>query len=129
MEKTLRIANFTYHADAAVLIGRLESEGIKCFLQNEHLVSANPLLSNAVGGIDVTVRESDAERAIAIVEEMEVIKKQASDETGSPEGYKKVLAFCPECESTNTYREKRSFFLSFGAALHVCGNCNNAWKE
>jgi hypothetical protein len=77
MEKTIHIGNFTYHADAAVLIGRLEAEEIRCFLDNEHLVNANPLLSNAVGGIDLAVRESDYERAMVIVEEM-AANKEAS---------------------------------------------------
>ncbi len=126
MEKTIRIGNFAYHADAAVLIGRLEADGIRCFLVNEHLINANPMLSNAVGGIDVSVRESDLDQAMKIVKEMEVNKNEAP--TITIEGYKKVLAFCPDCDSSNTYRQKQSIF-SFGAANHLCADCNHSWKE
>src|SRR4051812_29422146 len=110
MEKTVRIGNFTYHADAAVLIGRLEAEEIRCFLNNEHLVNANPLLSNAVGGIDVAVRESDYERAMVIVQEMASNKAASTKADTGFEGYKKVTVFCPDCDSSNCYRKKQSLF-------------------
>jgi hypothetical protein len=128
MEKTIPIGNFPYHADAAVLIGRLEAEDIRCFLNNEHLVNANPLLSNAVGGIDVSVRESDYERAMLIVKEMESNKKTSLQTENGFEGYTKVTVFCPNCDSSNCYRKKRSFF-SFGPVEHICRDCIHRWSE
>lgn len=54
--------SFAYMAKA-----RLESEGIPCFLANEHLVGVQWLYSNAVGGIKVQVPEAVAEEALALL--------------------------------------------------------------
>ena len=55
--------------DLAVIRGRLESEGIECFAQDELMAQANPLYSNAIGGIKLQVRSSDVERASEILQE------------------------------------------------------------
>lgn len=52
--------------------GRLESEFINCHLQDEHTVTIDPLLANAVGGIKLLVAEVQAERAWQILTESQV---------------------------------------------------------
>lgn len=42
---------------------RLQAEGIPCFLPDEQLVTIDPLLANAVGGVRPQVPEVDEERA------------------------------------------------------------------
>jgi len=48
-------------------MGRLTDEYINCHLQDEYTVTIDPLLSNAVGGIKLMVAETQAERALEIL--------------------------------------------------------------
>jgi hypothetical protein len=61
--------------EVAVIRGRLESEGIACFVQDELTVQANPFYSNAIGGVKLQVRQSDMRRAIEILEEGGYLKE------------------------------------------------------
>ncbi|MCB0749381.1 MAG: DUF2007 domain-containing protein [Ignavibacteriae bacterium] len=65
----ITIKTFTDPNEANICKGRLESEGIKCFLNNEASIGANPLLQNAVGGYQLQCSENDAEKALKILEE------------------------------------------------------------
>ena len=67
MKSLIAIAVFDIPVDAQLCKSKLEAEGIECFLENESLVAAQPLLSQAVGGVVVRVKEGDVERAKAIV--------------------------------------------------------------
>ena len=65
--KFKQIASFDNYIDAHILLGLLESENIVVWLQDENIVTINPMLSNAVGGIKVMVYESQAARAEQII--------------------------------------------------------------
>lgn len=61
------IATFENALDAEMARGRLESEGIRAFVQDGNIVGANWTLSNAVGGVKVAVLAQDLQRAIEIL--------------------------------------------------------------
>ncbi len=63
------VKTFSDPHEANVCKSHLESEGILCFLNNEGVIGANPLLSNAVGGYQLLCKEEDAERALKIIEQ------------------------------------------------------------
>ncbi len=65
--KFVQIAVFNYPHEMYILKSKLESEGIICNELDINTVSANPFLSNAIGGVKLMVREEDAERAIDIM--------------------------------------------------------------
>ncbi len=128
-DKLITLATFTYTTEAYVLTAKLEAEEIEYFLKNENLLSTQQFLSNAVGGMDVQVREKDLEKAKAILKSVEQNKKDS--EIVPPElakDFEKVLTYCPQCESSNVYRKKGSF-LSFGTKEHICSDCNHKWKQ
>ncbi len=75
MDKFVTIKTFTYPLEVAVIRGRLESEGIDCFVQDELTVQANPFYSNAIGGVKLQVREHDVRKAIEILEEGGYLKE------------------------------------------------------
>ena len=64
------IRTFDHAMDAHLLKSKLESEGVECFLFDENTVSINPLYGIATGGIKLRVIEEDAERAMAILSDM-----------------------------------------------------------
>jgi len=78
---------YTNYIDANIIMGRLEEEGINCWLKDENTVTIDPILTNAVGGIKLMVAEPQAERAFELLREFR--SQQQS-----------VLK-CPRCGSTN----------------------------
>jgi hypothetical protein len=58
---------YTNYIDANIIMGRLEEEGINCWLKDENTVTINPILTNAVGGIKLMVPESQAQRAFELL--------------------------------------------------------------
>ncbi len=69
METLITVKTFTYPIELAVVRGRLESEGVECFIQDEMMAQVNPFYSNAIGGIKLQVKRSDIEKAIEILKE------------------------------------------------------------
>ncbi len=61
------IRTFDTYINANLLQGRLENEGIICYLQNEFSVTIDPFLTNAIGGIQLCVNKDQIERALELV--------------------------------------------------------------
>ena len=73
--------------DAHLLLSRLESENIECWLQDENTVTIYPIWTNAVGGKKLMVKKEDFLRASDIFRETEKNRKQAME--------------CPKCKGHN----------------------------
>ena len=73
--------------DAHLLLSRLESDGIECWLKDENTVTINPIWTNAVGGIKLMVTKDDYNRALEIVRQIEHDRKQQVE--------------CPKCRGHN----------------------------
>ncbi len=71
-------------------MGRLQEDGINCWLKDENTVTIDPILSNAIGGIKLMVAAAQAERAATILKELE-------------QQYKETIT-CPRCGSHNIER-------------------------
>lgn len=81
------VHTFTNYIDAHILLGRLESENIVCYLMDENTVTINPIWTQAVGGIKLMVEQSQVTRAMALIQEIQQEKKQN--------------IVCPKCASHN----------------------------
>jgi len=60
---------YSNYIDANIIMGRLQEEGINCWLKDENTVTIDPILTNAVGGIKLMVAESQADRAFELLRE------------------------------------------------------------
>jgi len=144
-EEFIIIASYMYSADAFPLLIMLEQEGIEYFLADENAITANPFLSNAVGGVKVKINSADKEKALDILKQLEnenCAKEINADDTWKKD-YVKVEAFCPECESTLVYRKKFPWYktlliivlapllvpLIFITKKHYCAKCGHSWKQ
>ena len=78
---------FDNYFSANIMLGRLKDAGINCYLKDEYTVTIDPILSNAIGGIKLTVNEQDA------VMVMDILKKFDED-------YLKTVT-CPQCNANN----------------------------
>lgn len=67
-DRLVTIATFETAPRAHVARAALEDAGIRVFVADEEIVSMDWMLSNAVGGVKLKVRESDAERALAVLD-------------------------------------------------------------
>lgn len=70
MDNFITVASFTYPHEAAVLKGRLESEGIECFLRDELTVQVYNFYSNALGGVKLQVHKNDAESVYYLLKDL-----------------------------------------------------------
>jgi len=81
-EKIIKIANFDEYTKAEITKIALEREGIECFLAGENFVATYGLYSSAVGGVELFIKESDKQKAEAILQEID--KPEETTENGFP---------------------------------------------
>lgn len=85
--------------DLHIVKARLESEGITCFVFDEHIVSVNPLYNITVGGIKLKVRENELEKAIEILKDIDSTPISTDQD---------LPLTCPNCSSANIESGHRS---------------------
>lgn len=61
--------SFDNYVSAHIALGRLQNEGINCYLVDEHSATITPYLSNALGGIKLMVDQTRIEEAITLLAE------------------------------------------------------------
>src|SRR5687768_12268092 len=81
------VLSFDNYINAHIVFGRLQEEGINCWLKDENTATINPILSNAIGGIKLMVAENDLQKAIQLLEQFNEDRK--------------VKITCPRCGSNN----------------------------
>jgi DNA-directed RNA polymerase subunit RPC12/RpoP len=89
-----QIASYDNFMLANMTLGLLQENDINCHLKDENIVTIDPLLNPAVGGIKLLVDEADVERA------KELIKQAEAD-------YLKDIA-CPYCKSHSLVVEEKT---------------------
>ena len=128
-EELVTIANFSHPTEADPVVAWLESEGIECFLTNEHTVTMNWLYSNAIGGVGVRVKAADVERANEALQVTlnpdnigAVLNPDAVEDESTPSDSETDQGSdddseirCPKCGSENVYYEKFSRRLVFAS--------------
>ncbi len=63
----ITIAIFATAFHAHLLQGRLQADGIECYVQDEHTVHMNPMYNNALGGIKLQVKDTDVPTAVSLL--------------------------------------------------------------
>ena len=126
-----QVASFDNYMLANMTLGLLQENGINCHIKDEHIVTVDPLLNPAVGGIKILVEESEFEKAQALLKQAEV-------------NYVKEIA-CPHCrvhaltveEITNAPADawgKLKNRILYGQAAtykkqYRCTHCNHVFDE
>jgi hypothetical protein len=127
--KLVTVAVFDYSEEALLTKAKLESQGIRVYVLDGQMMSANWLLNTALGGIKLQVDESQAEKAVQIVEATKKLRKTPKDYSGP---------LCPVCHSSDVRYELFSPRLVFLTMLISplpfitnnwrCNNCDHTWK-
>lgn len=85
--ETIRLLTCDNNREASILKGRLENEGINCFLTNENFSSLMPHFFGILGaGVQIIVAKADFEKAVKLLK------------LNLPDQHELV---CPKCKSTN----------------------------
>lgn len=129
--KFVLVQVYDNYISAHIAKGRLEEEGISCWLKDENTVTIDPILTNAVGGIKLMVEKTRSEEAAGILRTIENENKKAHP--------------CPKCNSLNiefvsTPRKISNWlsFVSFGLfasyapkvdMVYHCFNCGHDYPE
>ena len=102
--------------------GQLEAEGLPAIVTDEHLVNANWVLSNAIGGVKVQVADADFERASQLLQPTEETQIEARA--------------CPHCGATSVSRRYSRWSILPSLALQLpvffgkkwtCNDCGDRW--
>ena len=123
-EKFYTLGAFEFPADAQVIKGRLEAEGIYEYLRDENFLNTDPIVSQAIGGVKLQVYTQDRERALEIYEEL---RRYALDDQGNP-------VTCPNCKAQRSeayYARKgilNKLFPFFEEKKYKCLNCGMITK-
>lgn len=117
--------------DAHLLMSRLESEEIECWLQDENTVTINPIWTNAVGGIKLMVKKDDYTRALEIFKETENNRKQA---VGCPNCKGHNVEFVSSPRKTSNWISAIFGFMFVNFAMpadkvYHCFDCGHEFKE
>ena len=67
-EDLITIARFNNPMEAHLAKTKLESEGIEAYIADEHMVSINPGLDIAFGGVKLQVKKSDFDKAVSALD-------------------------------------------------------------
>ncbi len=132
--ETLVTVDTAYNSiEADLMKSRLEAEGISVFLLGEYHVQLLWLHSNAIGGIKVQVKESDADRARSLIRLLKESQLEIEPE--------KEKVQCPNCGSSDIRLKRKSwriafltFFLCqiplpFRRNIALCNSCGHKWKS
>jgi regulatory protein YycI of two-component signal transduction system YycFG len=88
-----QIATYDNYMLANMTMGLFTENDIKCQMKDEHIITMDPLLNAAVGGIKLLVEEKDFDRAVALMKEAE-------------NDYLKDIP-CPNCNSLSLIVEEK----------------------
>ena len=131
-EKIIKIANFDEYTKAEITKIALEREGIQCFLSGENFVATYWLYSRIEGGIKLYIKESDKQKALEILKNINQSENADAD--------KSYDIRCPKCNSTDIDYARYSrltFFISillfrlpitYPHKRYTCKSCGHKWK-
>ena len=124
------VSSFSNYIDAHIMLGRLQEEGIRCWLKDENLATLYPIWTNATGGIKLMVASIQVNEAKNLLRLFEEEKRSRYS--------------CPKCNSSNielisSNRDPANWlsvilgFLVFSYAMATrtwrCFDCSAEFKE
>jgi len=131
MNQQIPIATCSETFEASMIQMELGSSGIDSELENEFTVGADPLLSNAVGGIKITVSIEDAENASQVLKIY--YENKALEEA-------EKARICPKCKDQNGQSIRRpnwvgilsvltlgAFSVFYAWPKYSCPSCKHKW--
>jgi len=121
--KTLVV--FEYSTEAQITKSKLESEDVRVILTDEVTIDADPLLSQAIGGVKLQVHIDDFNKARILYNS---IRSYEKDTDGN-------AILCVKCKSTRILiappQESKLWYLLFPffeKKKYICNDCKTIFK-
>jgi Putative prokaryotic signal transducing protein len=126
-----KIASYDNFMVANMTLGMLEENNINCHLKDENIVTIDPLLNPAVGGIKLMVADVQYERALTILKEAETNYIQ---QIPCKICKKNTLTMEEKINKPDTFWGKLKNQIAYGQTetyqkLYRCSTCNNLFSE
>jgi DNA-directed RNA polymerase subunit RPC12/RpoP len=124
------LESFDNYIDAHIVFGRMEEEGIRCWLKDENTVTVTPFFNNAVGGIKLMVDKEQQQQAkdLLIQFQQEKKSKLACPNCGSHD-----IELIPSKKPLNLLGAIATWFTSSYAIstenIWHCYHCSKEFKE
>lgn len=67
----IQLRSFDNYIEANIVLNMLRDNNVNCHLKDEHLITIDPLLSPAIGGMKLMVHPSHVQKAWNLMEEAE----------------------------------------------------------
>lgn len=125
------VKTFDSYITANIWLGKLQDAGINCYLKDEYMVTIDPLLTNAIGGIKLCIDREQLEEGRELISAFEHNDKQKQQ--------------CIKCKSLNvTYINKPgaknwlsaivmwafgSYPVSAAKQVYHCFDCGEEFEE
>jgi hypothetical protein len=126
-----KIASYDNFMVANMTLGMLEENDINCHLKDENIVTIDPLLNPAVGGIKLMVADVQYERALTILKDAEINYIQ---QIPCKICKKNTLTMEEKINKPDTFWGKLKNQIAYGQTetyqkLYRCSTCNNLFSE
>ena len=126
-----KIASYDNFLVANMTLGMLEENDINCHLKDENIVTIDPLLNPAVGGIKLMVADVQYERALTILKDAETKYIQ---QISCKICKKNTLVMEEKINNPTTFWGKLKNQIAYGQTetyqkLYRCSTCNNLFSE
>ena len=99
------VKTFDNYFLANIFLTRLQSDGIECYLKDEHTVTIDPILSNAIGGIKLVVKKEDEAAANKLLDAYHLEYM--------------LSATCPKCGSNSFSQVTKKEAVNYVTALLI----------
>lgn len=121
------VRTFDNYFSASIILTRLQHDGIECYLKDEHTVTIDPILTNAIGGIKLVVKKEDEQTALELLRTYHFEYMQSAQ--------------CPKCGSNSfsqvTKKDVGNYltaiitwlFSSYAVAAKYVYQCSNCGYE
>jgi len=122
-----QIASYDNYMLANMTLGLLEENNINCHLKDENIVTIDPLLNPAVGGIKLMVDEIQFDRATGLLKEAETTYL---DELTCPYCHNKGLVAEEKINAPQSFWGKLKNQIAYGQTAtykkqYRCKNCKS----
>ena len=101
----ITVKTFDNYFLANIFLTRLQSDGIECYLKDEHTVTIDPILSNAIGGIKLVVKKEDEAAANKLLDAYHLEYM--------------LSATCPRCGSNSFSQVTKKEAVNYVTALLI----------
>jgi hypothetical protein len=118
------IRTFNDYFSANLTLTKLQAFGVECYLKDEHTITIDPLLTSAIGGIKLVVKEKDETEARLLLERFDEEYMRA---TACPQCGAHAFSYIAKPGATNFVTNILTrLFSSYSVSpqyVYQCGNC------